>query len=320
MNLSFHPFINYEKKTFWNIIEKSAGTNYYLDRALYKYKLHHFRKKFNGPTLLVYQMGKVGSKTVVATLNKSKLAMPVYHVHHLTKNYFSKKENELKKQFSKEELIQKMRIQWEWQYLRSQLDKGIDGSKWKIVTLVRDPIAVNVSSFFHHFKEVNYLKSERSYKIRSQYYDFDVTVKLEDIDALLDLFLNRVDHASPLMFFDDELKSVFGIDVFSYEFPKSKGYKIYEEELADVLLIKLENLNDCMYDAFKEFLNIEIVAINNTNIGTEKKYAPLYNAFKKYAVLPHSYIDKMYTSKYCMHFYSEEEIINFKKKWGFKKD
>ena len=52
-----------------------------------------------------------------------------------------------------------------------------------------------------------------------------------------------------------------------------------------------------------------------TNVGSAKVYAPLYKEFKNSIVLPESYVDRMYTSKYMRHFYSEEEIARFREKW-----
>lgn len=105
------------------------------------------------------------------------------------------------------------------------------------------------------------------------------------------------------------------IDVFSSEFPKSKGYEIYETKHADLLLLKLENLNNCASDAFKTFLDIDGFTLAKSNIGDNKAYRNIYRRFLESIVLPDSYIDKMYTSKYVRHFYSEKEIEAFKARW-----
>jgi hypothetical protein len=117
------------------------------------------------------------------------------------------------------------------------------------------------------------------------------------------------------VFFDQELKGVLGIDVFAFKFPISKGYAIYKEEHADVLLIRVEDLSTCAPDAFKEFMDIDGLTLVNTNVGSAKAYAPIYKKFKNSIVLPESYVDRMYTSKYMRHFYSEEEIARFREKW-----
>ena len=132
---------------------------------------------------------------------------------------------------------------------------------------------------------------------------------------LSDLFFERLNHDTPLVFFDRELKSVFGVDVFASEFPKSEGFKIYKSEKADALVIRLENLNHCFKEAFKKFLNINNFTLENTNIGKAKVYASIYKKFKETIHLPDNYLDKFYNSKYMRHFYTEMEIEGFREKW-----
>lgn len=127
--------------------------------------------------------------------------------------------------------------------------------------------------------------------------------------------MEKFDHDGPLVFFDREIKGFLGIDVFSSEFTKSKGYKIYEEENADVLVIRLENLDECAHEAFKEFLNIDEFTLIGGNLSSDKAYHAIYRRFLDSIILPDSYVDEMYTSKYARHFYSEKEINMFRAKW-----
>jgi hypothetical protein len=53
----------------------------------------------------------------------------------------------------------------------------------------------------------------------------------------------------------------------------------------------------------------------NSNIAINKSYSDIYRQFLDSIVLPDFYINKMYTSKYMRHFYSEEEIEVLKAKW-----
>lgn len=291
-----------------------AESNYYSARAWYKHTLHRSRRHYKGPPLLIYQMGKVGSSTVRRSLRAIELDMPIYHVHFLTQNRITETEAKRKKHF-RTERYSYLKRPWLYQYLRKQIDRGLNGRKWKIVTLTREPIARNISTFFENL-EVKLLDPGDQYEIKSDYYDIDPTVvKLDDMQGLTSLFFDRLNHDSPLVFFDRELKGVFGIDLFASDFPKSKGYKIYEGEQADVLLIRLENLNKCAHEAFKRFLDVEGFTMINTNIGRKKDYALIYQRFNDSIALPDTYINKMYGSKYMRHFYSEEEIERFEAKW-----
>ncbi len=295
---------------------KLTGINYYTAGAYYKFRLYNSSKRFSGPPLLIYTMGKVGSQTVRDTLKSKKIDMPLYHLHHLKHDYIVAREKRDKKYFRHRDL----QYIWMLQYLRRKLDKGLNNKKWKIVTLIRDPIAVNVSSFFHHVNHVEFLGTQQGYRIKSRYYDFETTVKIQEAGILLKIFLEKVDHDSPVSFFDEEIKKVFGIDVYASDFIKSQGYKIYNGELADVLLIKMNNLNDCANEAFKEFLDLDQVDLVHTNLGSKKPYAPIYQAFKDRVILPDSYINKIYNSKFTQHFFSEEEINVFKETWCTSKN
>jgi hypothetical protein len=63
----------------------------------------------------------------------------------------------------------------------------------------------------------------------------------------------KIDIDSWLNWFDNEPKTVFGIDVFSSSFLLDKGHKIYNGNNSDMLLIKLEKLDECAKEAFNVF-------------------------------------------------------------------
>jgi hypothetical protein len=258
-------------------------------------------------------MGKVGSKTIQRSLRTVELDRPVFHVHFLTPDRVEKTEKERRKYLGteKEGLLRHV---WQYQFLLNQMASGLNDGKWKIVTLTREPIGRNISAFFENL-DVELLDAGHRYHIKSDYYGFDVCVTIEDMRELEQLFFDRLHHDSPLLFFDQEVKRMFGVDVFSREFPTSRGYQIYEDEKADVLLIRLENLSQCARAAFREFLGIEDFTLTTANVGSAKVYAPLYEKFKECVVLPEAYVQRMYTSKYMQHFYSAEEIARFRARW-----
>lgn len=296
------------------VIKYCFESNYYTARLYYIRRLKWSRKKYPKPPLLIYQMGKVGSSTIRQTLALSKIEMPIYHVHYLSKNRVETLEKQRRKYFrtEKQDILKRP---WLYQFLRKELIDKFDGQKWKIISLTRDPVARNLSSFFENL-EFEQIGENNNFNIKSDYYKIDpIIVTANNLDELTPFFFERLNHNSPLVFFDSEIKTVFGIDIYSSEFPKSKGYKIYSGERADLLIIRLEDLNGCIHQALNEFLSLDEINLVNTNIGGEKEYAGIYSKFKNYIVLPESYIDKMYRSKYMLHFYSEEEIRQLKTKW-----
>jgi hypothetical protein len=259
-------------------------------------------------------MGKVGSSTIKRSLDALDMDMPIFHVHYLSQPRVDDLEKERRRYLGTEK-YGLLKRPWLYQYLLKVLEDQFDGRKWKIISLTRDPIERNLSAFFENL-EFKTLKENCSWLVESDYYKITpLKVNLDDFDNLTARFFDRFYHESPLDFFDRELKKVFEIDVYSCSFPKSEGYKIYEGEKADALILKLEKLNQCSLPAFKEFLDIENIDLIGSNIGSEKDYAVFYSRFKNDIRLPESYINKMYQSRYMQHFYSDLEIEKLRARW-----
>jgi hypothetical protein len=190
-------------------------------------------------------------------------------------------------------------------YLRQQLAKSSSTRPWHVIALVREPIARNLSAFFH--------------AIDAFYPGFDTPhgeSKSAVYGELAQAFLTKYPHDMPSTWFDAEMGSVFGIDVFSTEFPKTKGYAIYEGEKARLLLMRLEDMDGCAREAFRDFLAIEQFAVVRANVASTREYGAIYQEFLGSLVLPDAFVDRMYASKYARHFYSEEEIEGFRARWS----
>lgn len=265
----------------------------------------------SGQPIINYQMGKVGSSTVQASLVALGREQPVYHVHFLNPARVRQIEQQRRKYFRTEK-YGRLRRPWLYEFLYEQIQKK--DRHWNLITLVREPIARNISTFFENL-EVTEKAEAAVYAVRSAYYGFDIDVALEKLDPLIELFFERLVHERPLRYFDDEISTVFGIDVFDSEFPRDRGFRIYHGDNADLLLIRLENLDQCAAAAFKAYLGVDGFSLISANVATDKVYAPLYRAFKSRIRLPQDYIDRMYDAEYSRHFYSDEEIQQFRRRW-----
>jgi len=298
------------------IIKRLAQRNYYTARAYYHYRLRRADRRYNKePPLLVHQMGKVGSSSVTRSLKMAKIDRHVYHTHFLAPELVDKYEKK-RREYLGTDREGALKHIWQYQHLRKQIKRGLSGKKWKIITLVRDPIARNLSDFFEHI-EVLPSESDQQWKLRSIEYDYEITIK-NNLEELIEIFFKKYKHDIAMKYFDREFKGIFNIDLFSSDFPTSKGYRIYKTREVDVLLMRLENLNSCFTEAIKEFLNIDNVTLITQRVGGQKEYADLYQMFKDTICFPESYIDKMYSSKFARHFYSEAEIEQFRAKWSRK--
>jgi len=288
-----------------------AEQNYYSAKALWKWKQLKRMQAYGGDPIINYQMGKVGSSTIQSSLESLGLDQPVYHVHFLNPLRVREIERQ-RREYFRTEKQGSLRRPWLSEFLYERIQKK--DRHWMLITLVREPIARNISTFFENL-EVTKKAGAAHYAVRSDYYGFDIEVDLENLNPLIALFFDRLVHERPLRYFDDEIRTVYGIDVFESAFPRDKGFKIYQADNADLLLMRLENLDGCADPAFKAFLGIDELALVNTNVASNKVYAPLYKAFKRSICLPQDYVDRMYDSKYTRHFYSDEEIQQFRRRW-----
>ena len=259
--------------------------------------------------ILVYQMGKVGSKTIVHSLTQSSLPNEVLHIHVVTQSYLDQLEDVLRKAFPKLHHVPPHLIVGE--FIRDWEDEARDPRPWIVVSIVRDPIARNLSCFV---QDIDLRQPEFNYQEKVD------SMPMEELaPQLTELFLSDHDHDRPLEWFDVELKQTMGIDVFCEPFPKEKGYATFENDRAKLLLLKLEKLNACGEDALSSFFELEGIKLVHANIATEKKYSDVYKKYLKFISLPESYLDKMYDTKLAKHFYTHEEIASMRKKWSGQK-
>lgn len=258
----------------------------------------------NNP-VLIHQMGKVGSKSVEVSLKEAydsfQLHTPIYHIHIL--NDFDKLRKEaVSQRVDPSDFLSAIE---QGENLRTQIDENED-QYWNIISLVRDPIARNVGTFFHNLPD--FIPDWRERYIKG------------DLDAnyLMKFFLGLdTIHGWPEYWFDAQLKSIpsFNIDVYAEDFPHDLGYKIYSGNVrADLLILRLEDLDRCIKPAMLQFLGIEDFVLHSVNIGEEKEYSEIYKGFKKLP-LPVEYVQQIYGTKFAHHFYTEEELMAFKKKW-----
>lgn len=250
-----------------------------------------------GDPILVYQMGKVGSSTVHDSLRARQLRRPLYHVH-LLNNL-----DEIREQVTRAYPNPVATV--------AQIEKGRrlrkrilrSRRRWHVISLVRDPVQRNVSAFFENLTEV----IPDAYERRAR---GEITAK-----DIKDAFLHQYDHSAPLEWFQSQLEPVFGIDVYATRFDTENGYATYETPAATLLVIRVENLSDGGADAIREFLGLESFALVNANVGRGKRYHDLYAEFEETVTLPPSYLARMYDSTFARHFYTDEEIDGFMRRW-----
>lgn len=288
-------------------LKSITNKKYYLLKWYYHFN-YAIKDLINGnkPYLLVYQMGKVGSSTIKQSLSKYATDYRIYQLHTLRKRVLKEEESFFLNNFDFLKTIDEYILTG--QYLSKKIKKNSGKSKFKIVTLIRDPIARNISAFFNNLER----------RIMPHYPDNESEIPINQLlEEVRERFWKDFNqHDVPLTWFNAELKQAFGIDVYSREFPKSEGFGIYQGETADVLVIRLENLRECAGEAFRRFLGIQDLALTDANVGQDKVYSEAYEHFLNSVTVPPWYLEMMYNSQYVRHFYTRDEILGFVDRWG----
>ncbi|MHA2427317.1 MAG: putative capsular polysaccharide synthesis family protein [Candidatus Hermodarchaeia archaeon] len=278
---------------------KNRLARYPLTESL-RIKVHSFRKR---PAILIYQMGKVGSATVYETLLRANLSHPIYHIHFLS-NRGIRNAEEFFLNLTNPINPGHLRLS---KILRQILDKN-SGTGWKVITLVREPIARDISDFFQTLDRYHPELMENG-EIKTN----------EIIELLVNAFSDYepdADYANT--WFDKELKNVFCVDVYAYGFDLEKGYSIIRDRgNAEVLILRVEDLNMNLENALVRFLDLNNpISIIKSNVGSEKKYAEAYGNVLKDIRIPKAVCRKIYSAKYAQHFYSKRMLDKFTQRWS----
>ncbi|MBA2491438.1 MAG: hypothetical protein H0V34_06930 [Gammaproteobacteria bacterium] len=281
-------------------LKQGIRGSYYLTRL--RYQLMYMRGELrHQEPIVIYQRGKVGSSSVYRSLLNMDLGRPVFHVHFI--NNIERRHWEMcgAHKLTPSAYFARSRHLVVSRYLNKEIKSGLQGRKWKVITLIRDPLKQRMSSFF---QIVDLIIPDFEQRCR----DNTLSVK-----ALTEIYLERYRRdRGQTDWFNREIKPVFGIDVFSTGFARSRGYQIYHGDRAELLLIRLENLDKCATEAFGEFLGIPDFKLSNENITDDKTHAAVYREFVNTSVLPEAYINAVYDSVFARHFYTDTELETFK--------
>lgn len=235
-----------------------------------------------GNVLLVFQPGKVGSSSVCESLRREQI--PCYHAHELTGK-------------------------WGWVKSFEKAQKGLvllqEAEKIKIISLIRDPIARGISVYFQRIQE----------HIGGRAYNFFEPDTYKGVTALLKDETETGTYGRMFEWFNIEMKDTFGIDVYQYDFDREKGYEIIQKGNVELLLLKLEKLNDCE-EIIGQFTGVKDFKLIKANMGNDKLYRFAYEELKGTIEIPHDILDFYYRDNPAMdHFYTSEEKEVFYKKW-----
>ena len=250
--------------------------------------------------IVVFSMGKVGSTTVHWTVGALPLPNPVFHGH------FMSWESIRTRPTCRLGLGPGPSEQHEAaKHLRIFADLTWGLVHWRLITLVRDPVARHVSDLFQNFLDTPQLRGREGNELAE--------AAIEVLRQRMAAFDEDTDYVCN--WFDRQIKSVFEFDILAAPFDAAAGYGRYEARNADILLIRLEDLSERGPEALQAFLDIPHVEILSANEGMAKETRDAYRAVLDRLTLPDSTLDKVYGSRLARHFYTDAEIKGFKARW-----
>jgi hypothetical protein len=236
---------------------------------------------------VVFSVAKTGSSAIAAGLRAAG-AGPVHHVHDLDPAHLEREEAEYRW------TGRPWRI---WDAQRVLRRPPTAEAPWRVVSIVRDPIAQTMSAFFQPGSRRGYLHPTAT------------------VTSLQSRFGDRLDHL-PLRWFDTHLEPALGIDVYATPFDRERGYQIITTPTVHLLLLRCEGLAVAPA-ALAELLDREQpVAVPRVNVGADKDYAELYEAFRQAVRPDEAQLDRIYGSPMVRHFYSGDEIAEFRALWS----
>jgi hypothetical protein len=254
------------------------------------------------PAVLVYQMAKVGSQTVVRSLRASRPGRPVFHVHTLTAEGMAAMEG-----FYRRARVPSLPGAGHLlvsRYLKRQIESGITPGRWRVVTLVRDPVARNISLLFQLGRRLLPDFAERC-----------AAGRLDPIDVFERFEVDFPSQVDCMRWFRDELQPVFGVDPFATPFDRAAGFQVYRGPFADVLLLRTEDFDRIGEAALRSFLGLDRFHWRRANVRAQKVGGKRYTGFLDRLELPEAFVNRYYDTPEVQHFYPPEELSRFRSRW-----
>jgi len=265
-----------------------------------------WRWRYRGrrPVILIHQMARVGSITVLRALRRRSPRHRLMHTHYLHEETIASWRRKFDRYHRATGLPGYYRGFLTAELVRRRAARGGWGD-WRVITMVRDPVARTLSAFFRHLP-LNH--PELGLRFRDD---------PRNVSALIDLFLDpsEPEHDFTLGWFDREVRDVLGTDVFSEPFPTDRGFSTYESAAGPLLLLRTESLATAGPEALGAFLDVDPLPLPVANRSDDLPYSATYKRFLAELRLPTSYLDRMYGSRLARHFYQVSELDSFRRRW-----
>jgi len=240
------------------------------------------------PTAVLYTMGKVGSTALEEALRAAGLT--TYKVHSLRPASLV---HQVKGFVDRGQLPpphMSIAMAYRDQFLR-------DRDLYRFLTGVRDPLARTLSAFFQTLQ-----------------YRSDGLGPDSDPAQLFETYLAETNQIYGLGgWFDHEFRDQLGIEILDQPFDPARRIGPLPDGRG--LVFRADCADDVLQSEIGEMFG-RPVAIGHRNVGSKKGYAQAYGAVLAQARFPADLIERVYSSRFVRHFWSEDEAAALAAGWA----
>ncbi|WDE03939.1 hypothetical protein SG34_021590 [Thalassomonas viridans] len=252
--------------------------------------------------IFIYQMGKVGSTSLEHSLVNG------VHVHAFySKNHTCPVRLQGLAKFGIRHILYRARQEFVNYLLRRTFKQR---KRTKIITLVREPVARNVSMFFHDLDAYLFSAYTNCVNSRSK----PLATRTQDADLLLEVFNQEFNHSYPLNWFEREFLPMTGIDIYKYPFNTDQGFVHIIQGNIELLCIRTDKLALCG-DMLEQFC-AQPVELLSRNVAERKWYAEVYQQFLLDYQPDKQQLNKIFNDKFSRHFFNEQELESLMVKYS----
>lgn len=271
------------------------------------------------PPVLIYQMGKVGSISILQALRRAHI--PAYQIHCLEPHRLST---------IADKLIQAgvglpKHIKHSLMVRQNYLEGGV---KMKVICPIRHPLHRNISAFFQelpmkcitddvfkkHLTLPKRIRHAAKLPIPHEFMSMWVQTWLPktldgQCDTLQQLFINQYNHRTPLDWLTKELASTFSLDHEEIYQTIPANYRTIHTDLAEILIFRSELSDDDKSLVLNHFLQSDDIHIGRQNRTDQKTIQPIKNEFQQTLSLPTNILAQYRDSIYMQTFYPGDRIV-----------
>ena len=217
-------------------------------------------------TIFIYQMGKVGSTTLEQCVPNA------VHIHAFhSKNHTCPVRLKGLAKFGLKHFFYRL----EQELLNYLLRRTFKRRKHtKIITLVRDPIARNISMFFHDLDAYLFAAHTNCLNTRKR----PLPTREQSMATLKEVFEQEFDHCYSLTWFDKEFLPMTGINIYQQPFDIENGVGYSQNNNIELLCLRSDKLRDNLHE-LQRFVGAEVI-LSSTNQAKDKWYGDIYQKFK----------------------------------------